>query len=103
MSEARSAALRALIAGLCVAAATAAFDTLVGDVAVLGVVDDVSDAFVRVVAVVLVAMILSTALPPLIRRAAGLPARGSADAFGRRPQPLTLGVLADEVAAVAGR
>src|SRR2546423_4081365 len=40
--------------------ATATFDTLVGEVAILGVVDDVSDAFVRLVAVAPVVIGLST-------------------------------------------
>jgi hypothetical protein len=60
-------------------------------------------AFVRLVAVVLVVMVVSTALPPLLRRAAGLLARPEADAFGHRPPALTLGGLADEVAQAAER
>lgn len=85
---------------------TAAFDTLVGAGAILGV-DGVSDGFVRLVAVALVIMVLSTALPPLVRKLTGVPVRAETNAVGpRRPPPgaaLTLGNVADEVAAAATR
>jgi hypothetical protein len=86
---------------------TAAFDMLVADVAILAIVDDVSDGFVRLAAVVLVIMVLSTALPPLLRRTAAGQARAAPDAFGRRassPEPkLTMASLADELVAAASR
>jgi hypothetical protein len=87
--------------------ATAAFDTLVADAAILAIVDDVSDGFVRLAAVVLVVMVLSTALPPLLRRVAGSQAGAAPDAFGRpasAPQTrLTVAGLADELVAAASR
>ena len=67
--------------------ATATFDTLVGVAAILGAAEDVGDAFARVVAVALVVMVLATAVPPLLRRAAGVPARPRHDAFGRPAAP----------------
>ena len=82
---------------------TSVFDTVVGDVAIIGTVDDVSDGFVRLVAVVLVIMVLSTVLAPLARKVAGTPVRVETDAFGGRPAALTLAGLADEVAAAASR
>src|SRR4051794_24143351 len=86
-----------------VSIATAAFDTLVGDVAILGAADDVGDAFVRLLAVVLVVMLLSTVLAPLLRRATGLPARVATDPSGGRPARLTLARVADELTGVATR
>jgi hypothetical protein len=86
--------------------AAATFDTLVGSVAAAGAVDHVSDDFVRLVAVVLVVMLLSTALAPLLRRVGTATSLPQADAFGRRAAPqrqLTLDQMADEVAAVARR
>jgi hypothetical protein len=73
--------------------ATATFDTLVGAVAVLGIVDDVDDDFVRLVAVALVVMLLTTVLVPLLRRVGPVPAQGPADEEG----------LADELSAIAQR
>jgi hypothetical protein len=63
---------------------------------------------VRLVGLVLVVMLFTTALVPLLRRFGGVPSSGQADAFGRRAavqrQPqLTLERLADEVAAIAER
>lgn len=69
-------AVRLLVA---TSVATASFDTLVGTLALLEVFDDVDDAFARFVAVVLVVMLLSTALPPILRRLATVPS----DATGR--------------------
>ena len=63
------------------------------EVAVLGPTDDVSDAFVCVVAVVLVIMVLSTALPPLMRRGARTAVRPHTDAFGAPHGPLSRGAL----------
>jgi len=87
--------------------ATAAFDMLVADVAILAIVDDVSEGFVRLAAVVLVIMVLSTALPPLLRRTAGSQARAASDAFGRpasAPETkLTMVTLSDELVAAASR
>lgn len=87
--------------------ATAAFDMLVADVAILAIVDDVSEGFVRLAAVVLVIMVLSTALPPLLRRTAGSQARAVPDAFGRPASApgtkLTMASLADELVAAASR
>jgi hypothetical protein len=86
---------------------TAAFDMLVADVAILAIVDDVSDGFVRLAAVALVIMVLSTALPPLLRRSAGRQARAAPDACGQpasAPEPkLTMARLADELVAAASR
>lgn len=86
----------------------AGFDTLVGIAAVVEVEDDIGEGFVRFVAVVLVVMLVTTALPPLLRRVTGPSATAPADAFGRpaakAPEPvLTLAGLADEVAAAAAR
>ncbi len=85
---------------------TAAFDMLVADVAILELVDDVSDDFVRFAGVVLVIMVLATALPPLLRRMAGSHTRVACDAFGRpaaAAPKLTVARLADELAAAASR
>jgi hypothetical protein len=77
---------------------TAAFDTLGGDLGLLEVVDDVSDGVIRLLGVVLVITVLSTALPPIMRRLD----RGTApaDAFGHR---LPTRELADEINAAATR
>jgi hypothetical protein len=84
-----------------------ALDTIVADAAILAIVDDVSDGFVRVAVVVLVVMVLSTALPPLLRRVAGSQARAASDAFGRSASApetkLTVASLADELVAAASR
>jgi hypothetical protein len=77
--------------------ATATFDTLAGVLALLEAVEDAPDGVVRLLGVVLVVMLLSTALPPIMRRLGG-PA--PADAFGHR---LTMRELADEINSVAGR
>jgi hypothetical protein len=78
-----------------VSIACMAFDAMVGNLAIAEVFDDVDDGFLRLLGVVLVVMLLTTALPPLLRRLARRPA--PADAFGRRPE------LADEIMAVAQR
>jgi hypothetical protein len=87
--------------------ATATFDTLVGTVAVTGAVERVSAGFVRLVAVVLVVMLLTTALVPLLRRVGAAPSSRRSGAPERaatsRGAHLTLERLADEVAAVADR
>jgi hypothetical protein len=98
--------------------ATATFDTLVAVLAVSGAVDEAADGFVRLFAVVLVVMLLSTALVPLMRRVGGVTSPEPGDAFGRRPasqgdasgrRPASQGArltstqLADEVAAIAER
>jgi hypothetical protein len=82
---------------------TATFDAIVGDIAILGVVDNVGDRVVRLVAVVLVIMVLSTVLAPLARKVAAGRVRAETDAFGGRPASLTLAGLADEIAAAASR
>lgn len=97
--------ISALVATSIVAAG---IDTLVGVAAVLGVEDDIGEGFVRFTAVVLVVMLVTTALPPLLRRVTGPAATAPADAFGRpaaraREPPLTLTGLVDEVTAAAGR
>ena len=74
--------IRALVAGL------AAFAFIVA-----GIAEDVSDAFARVIGVVLVI----TALPPIMRRLAGSP---RADALGPH---LTARELALELGVAAGR
>jgi hypothetical protein len=70
----------------------ATFDTLVGNLAVAGV-GDPGDAFLRFLGVVIVITVLTTALPPIIRRLAPR----STDAFGREPE------LADALTAIARR
>jgi hypothetical protein len=77
---------------------TATFDTATAVLAVTGAVDDVSDGVARLIGVVLVITLLSTALPPIMRRLDRGPA--PADAFGQR---LTMGELAEEITSVAGR
>jgi hypothetical protein len=59
--------------------ACATFDTLVGNLAILEVFDDVSEGFIRVVAALFVVMLLTTALPPILRRMGGQ----EPDPFGR--------------------
>jgi hypothetical protein len=73
------------------------FDTMVANLGIAGVFDDVSDGFLRFLGVVLVVMLLTSALPPLIRRLSRAPA--PADAFGHREHPS----VADEIVAVARR
>lgn len=99
----------ALITALVVTSILAAgFDTLVAVAAVLKIRDDVGEDFLRFVAVVLVVMLVTTALPPLLRRVAGPSVTARTDAFGRpaadTPAPLlTLTRLADELTAAANR
>lgn len=85
----------------------AALDTLVGTAAATGTVDDVGGGFVRLAAVVLVVMLLTTALVPLLRRLGAIRSLPRPDAFGRRtpPQgsPLTLEQMTAEVASIVGR
>jgi hypothetical protein len=100
-----SAVIELLVATSIVAAG---FDTLVAVGALLEAEVEVGEGFVRFVAVVLVVMLVTTALPPLLRRVAGPSATARADAFGRpaakAPEPaLTLAGLADEVTAAADR
>ena len=71
---------------------TATFSTLVGDIAIVGLVDDIDEDVVRFVAAVLVVALLSTALPPILRRV------GHAV-----PAPEARGSVADEIIAAAGR
>jgi hypothetical protein len=73
---------------------TATINTLVGNAAIAGVVDDPGDGFVRALGVVLVITVLTTAMPPIMRR------------LSSSPQPhrrLTAGDLAQELDAAAGR
>ncbi len=81
-----------------------AFDMLVADAALVEF-GDVEEGFVRVSAAVLVAVILSTALPPLIRRLSGPSDAPARDAFGRRDEhsQLTMADFADELNAAASR
>jgi len=76
---------------------TATFDMFVGNLAAAGLYEDISDAFARILGVVLVITVLTTALPPIMRRLAGTP---RPDALGHR---LTVGDLAHEISAAAGR
>ncbi len=64
---------------------TATFSTLVGDIAIIGLVDDIDEDIARFVAAVLVVALLSTALPPILRRVghAAPAARGASHAGGR--------------------
>jgi hypothetical protein len=77
---------------------TATFETVIGIGYIVELVDDVSDALVRLIGVVLVVTVLSTALPPIMRRLNRTPP--PADAFGRR---VTVAELADELSAAASR
>jgi hypothetical protein len=77
---------------------TATLETVIGIAYIIELVRDVSDGVVRLLGVVLVVTVLSTALPPIVRRLNGTPP--PPDAFGRR---VTVAELADELSAVAGR
>ena len=77
--------------------ATATFDMLDGNLAVAANIEDIDDTFARVLGVVLVITVLTTALPPIMRRLSGTP---KADPLGHR---LTTGDLAHEITAAAGR
>jgi hypothetical protein len=77
---------------------TATFETAIGVSYIVELVDDVSDGIVRLIGVILVVTVLSTALPPIIRRLNRAPP--PADTFGRR---VTVAELADELTAAAGR
>ena len=97
--------VRVLVA---VSIVAATLDTLVGNVAILGIVEEVDDATVRAIAVVLVLMILTTALPPLLRLLGRVPAARTHDAFGREdapvaPEPLSAAALADALTDAADR
>lgn len=82
-----------------------AFDMLVADAALVEFVDEFEEGHARLAAAVLVAVILSTALPPLIRRFSGPQGARARDGFGRRGEDrqLTTADLADEVTAAASR
>ena len=71
---------------------------LAGNVGVAELVDDVSDAVMRALGIVLVVMLLTTALPPILRRLART--TPPADAFGRS---LTVEGARGRDHAVAGR
>lgn len=75
----------------------ATVDMLVGNIAIAGLVEDVSDALARALGVVLVITVLTTALPPIMRRLAGTP---RPDALGRR---LTMAEVTRELESAAGR
>ena len=76
---------------------TATFDTAVGVIWIISLVDVEGD-IVTLIGVVLVVTVLTTALPPIMRRLNRTPV--PADAFGRR---ITGAELADELTAAAGR
>lgn len=76
---------------------TATFDTAVGVVWIISLVDVEGD-IVTLIGIVLVVTVLTTALPPIMRRLNRTPV--PADAFGRR---VTAAELADELTAAAGR
>jgi hypothetical protein len=82
-----------------------AFDVLIADAVLAEFVDEFEEGPARVTAAVLVAVILSTALPPLIRRFSRPEGAPSRDAFGRRGEDreLTVTDLADELNATASR
>lgn len=82
-----------------------AFDMLVADAALVELVDEFEEGYARLTAAVLVAVILSTALPPLIRKFSGPQGAPARDGFWRRGEDrqLTLADLADEVTAAASR
>ena len=96
--------VRALVS-ISIAAATV--DTALAVLTIAEAFDDVAGAWVQFGAVVLVVMLLTTALPPLLRRfgpgAGGR--RPATDAFGRADAAgaLSLGALAEELADAAGR
>ena len=75
-----------------------AFDMLVADAALVELVDELEEGHVRLTAAVLVAVILATALPPLIRRFWGPQAAPS-----REDRGLSVADLADELTAAASR
>jgi hypothetical protein len=76
-----------------------AFDMVIADTAIL---DDIDEGFVRFAGAVLVVMVLSTALPLLVRRVAATHSAVAPDAYGAEPK-LTMAHLADEIAAAASR
>jgi hypothetical protein len=77
---------------------TATFETVTGIAYIVELVHEAPDAVVRIIGVVLVVTVLSTALPPIMRRLNRTPAKP--DAFGRR---VSAAELADELLAAAGR
>jgi hypothetical protein len=96
-----STAVRRLTA---VSVSTLAIDTGIGMLAVLGAFEDVdSDPVVRGLAVLLVITLLSTALPPILRRLQRRPAGASRPAAAAFGTPRRAGGLAGEVAEVAAR
>ena len=82
-----------------------AFDMLIADAVLVEFVDEFEEGPARLTAAVLVAVILSTALPPLIRRLSRPEGAPSRDAFGRsgEERELTVADLADELNATASR
>jgi hypothetical protein len=82
-----------------------AFDMLAADGALVGVIDEIEEGHARLIAAVLVAVILATALPPLIRRfsgSQGVPARNTVGGLGG-DRRLTVAEVADELTAAASR
>ena len=94
-----------------VSIACAVIVTLFAVLAIVELFDDVDEGWGRAAAVVLVILLLTTALPPLMRRFGGAAPAAAASAPRGAPSspkpdagaPLSVGALADEVAAAADR
>jgi MFS family permease len=94
---------RAVVRLTAVSVVTLGIDTSIGMLAVVGALEDVdSDPIERGLAILLVITLLSTALPPILRRLQRRPdaAPAAAAAFG---EPRRAGGLAGELAEVAAR
>lgn len=91
-----------LISGLAAfSIAAATFDAFVGTLAVAEVVREVDEAFAELIGVVVIAMLLTTALPPILRRVQR-PVAGPGVA-GHAPARTPAEALAEQVLAAVGR
>jgi hypothetical protein len=75
-----------------------AFDMLIADAALVEVVGEVEEGFARLTAAILVVVILSTALPPLLRKFSS-----THGAPSREDQGITMADIAGELTAAASR
>jgi hypothetical protein len=92
---------RAIVSLTAVSVVTLAIDTAIGMLAILEAFDEVdTDPIERGLSILLVVTLLSTALPPILRRLQRRPAPPATTAFGTPPRA---GGFAGEVAEVAAR
>jgi len=94
-----------LIVGLTVTSIVAtSLDALFGALAISGVTDHVDADFVRLVAVLVIVMLLTSVLPPILRR---IPSRERSHASGLPASPVSASMLppdeAGDLLAIAGR